>query len=199
MRYYPLFLDLRNRRCVVVGGGPVAERKVRTLLRAGATVTLVSPEISAGLSRLLARLGVKWTARNYRHGDLLGAYLVFAATDNAQVQESIRGEAEQLGVPVNLADRVEGSSFLVPAVIAKGDVQIAISTSGSSPALARMLRRKLEQTLAKIPESLAELRRLRRVLKEENSSGRQRARALRQAARAMLSKGRPLRTKPGVR
>jgi precorrin-2 dehydrogenase len=176
----------------------VAERKVRTLLRAGAAVTVVSPKISSGLHRRHTRSEIQWVARNFRPGDLRGAALALAATDDEQVQDSIMREAGRRGVPVNLADRAEGSDFLVPAVLSKGEVQIAISTSGASPALARTLRLQLENALAKVPESLADLRRLRGELKEQTPSAPARAKALRKAARAALKKGRLARTQPGV-
>ena len=160
MRYYPIFLDLRGRRCAVVGGGPVAERKVKALLRAGASVHVISPAVTPRLALLAARKKIDLTPRAYRTRDLEGPapgqmdgrpaarpVLVFAATDNAAVQQAVRKDAEALGALVNAADEARESDFLVPASFAQGDLLVAISTSGASPALARRLRRQLQVTL----------------------------------------------------
>jgi precorrin-2 dehydrogenase / sirohydrochlorin ferrochelatase len=163
MRYYPIFLNLKGRPCVVVGGGPVGERKVRTLLRAGASVYVISPEVTPRLALLAARKKIQLTSRVYRSGDLEKIYstkgdgqkdsvrpvLVFAATNSRPAQELIHKDAETLGIPVNVADDAEESGFIVPATFSQGDLQVAISTSGASPALARQLRRRLQLTLGR--------------------------------------------------
>ena len=179
MGYYPVFLNLRGRFCVVVGGGKVAERKVRALLRAGATVRVVSPELTPRLAVLAARKTITATRRGYRKGDLCSRrspLLVFAATDDPATQQAVRAEAERVGALVNLADDSAHSTFLVPACFARGELQVAISTSGASPALARKLRRQLQAMLGR--EYGAHLRFLRearhRVLK---SVSQQKARA----------------------
>ena len=160
MRYYPIFLDLRGRHCAVVGGGRVAERKVKALLRAGATVRVISPSVTPRLALLAARKKIELTLRTYHVGDLeksaaaqtdglssLRPTLVFAATNRPEAQHAIRLDAESIGVPVNVADDAKESGFIVPASFAQGDLQVAISTSGSSPALARQIRRQLQATL----------------------------------------------------
>lgn len=147
MRYYPIFLDLRGRGAVVVGGGKVAERKVRGLLRVQAAVNVVSPYLTPGLVKLAAKKKITVTPRAYQKGDLARALLVFAATDDPLTQQAVRGEAEAAGALVNLADNRGDSSFLVPASFARGDLMVAISTAGASPALARRLRRQLQTTL----------------------------------------------------
>lgn len=160
MRYYPIFLDLRGRRCVVVGGGRVAERKVRMLLRSGARVHVISPAVTPRLAILAARKKIELTPRAYRPGDLEGPassrqgdgtasrpVLVFAATDDSAAQTAVRKHAEDLGALFNAADDARRSNFLVPASFAQGDLLVAISTSGASPALARRLRRQLQVTL----------------------------------------------------
>jgi precorrin-2 dehydrogenase/sirohydrochlorin ferrochelatase len=160
MRYYPIFVDLRGLRCAVVGGGRVAERKVHALLRAGARVHVISPSLTPRLALLAARKKIDLTPRAYRSGDLEGPAsarpdgsralrpgLVFATTDNPETQRAVRKDAEKIGALVNAADDARESDFLVPASFAQGDLLVAISTSGSSPALARRLRRQLQVTL----------------------------------------------------
>lgn len=147
MQYYPVFLDLRGRRAVVVGGGKVAERKVRALLRARAAVNVISPELTPRLVLLAAMKRITVTPREYQKGDLDRARLVFAATDDPSAQQRVREDAEAAGALVNLADDSRDSSFLVPASFAQGDLQVAISTAGASPALARRLRRQLQATV----------------------------------------------------
>jgi len=175
MRYYPLFLDLQGRRCAVVGGGRVAERKVRTLLRAGASVHVISPAVTPRLAFLAARQKIEITPRAYRPGDLQGPavpdaaarkrpVLVFAATDDPEVQSLVRKHAEELGALVNAADDARESDFIVPASFAQADLLVALSTSGASPALARRLRRQLQLTLGH--EYRAYLRFLRAARKQ---------------------------------
>jgi precorrin-2 dehydrogenase/sirohydrochlorin ferrochelatase len=171
MRYYPIFLNLRGRRCIVVGGGKVAERKVRALLRAGASVRVVSPDLTPRLAQLAAKKRIDVTLRrSYRKGDLKGQarnsvpLLVFSATNDPAVQQAVRREAEAIGALVNIADDREHSTFLVPASFARGDLQVAVSTSGASPALARNLRRRLQALLGR--EYEAQLRFLREARAE---------------------------------
>jgi precorrin-2 dehydrogenase / sirohydrochlorin ferrochelatase len=160
MRYYPIFLDLRGKHCTVVGGGPVAERKVKALLRAGSSVHVISPAVTPRLALLAARKKIQLTPRAYRSTDLEGPVsaltegspgnrptLVFAATDNPETQRAVRLDAETIGALVNAADDAKESDFIVPASFAQGDLLVAISTSGASPALARRLRRQLQVTL----------------------------------------------------
>lgn len=149
MRYYPVFLNLEGRRCVVVGGGRVAERKVLSLLRARAAVHVISPDLTPRLAALAAKKKIGLARRTYHQGDLDGALLVFAATNNPQTQQAVREDAEAAGALVNAADDRERSTFLVPASFVQGDLQVAISTSGASPALARGLRRQLQATLGR--------------------------------------------------
>lgn len=143
--YYPIYLDLEGRRCVVVGGGAVAERKVTTLLEYGADVTVISPELTAGLSAPAAEGRFSRVARRYQSGDLEGAWLVFCATDDRPTNIAVFEEAQARGVPANVVDDPELCSFIVPSIVARGDLQIAISTGGASPALAKRTRRRLEE------------------------------------------------------
>jgi len=149
MGYYPIFLNLGGRRCVVVGGGKVAERKVRTLLRARASVRVISLELTPRLAQWAAAKNISVARHGYRKGDLGQPLLVFAATNDPAVQQAVREDAEALGALVNVADDREHSTFLVPASFAQGDLQVAISTSGASPALARSLRQRLQALLGR--------------------------------------------------
>jgi precorrin-2 dehydrogenase/sirohydrochlorin ferrochelatase len=186
VRYYPVFLNLRGRRCIVVGGGKVAERKVRALLRAQADVRVVSPELTARLAQLATRGAIHVVRRPYRKGDLKGQernrvpLLVFSATDDPAVQQAVRKEAEAVGALVNIADDRERSTFLVPASFARGDLQVAISTSGASPALARSLRRRFQAMLGREYEAhLRFLRAARAEVLESVPRQKERARVFR--------------------
>jgi len=158
MRYYPIFIDLHGRCVVVVGGGKVAERKVRKLLRAGARVHVISPDLTAGLARLAEQKKIAVTRRPYRKGDLesrggakgLGPLLVYAATNDSAVQRAVREDAAAAGALANRVDTAEDSDFIVPASFTRGDLHVAISTSGTAPALARLLRQQLAAGLKKV-------------------------------------------------
>ncbi len=145
MNHLPVSLDLRRRPVVVIGGGEVALRKVRRLLDAGAVVTVVSPTLDAGL----ARLGLHYThvERRYAPGDLEGAVFAVVAVGDAEVAAAIAAEAEARRVFVNVADDLERSSAILPAVVARGDVTVAVSTSGGSPLLARRIKANIEALL----------------------------------------------------
>ena len=180
MGYYPIFLDLRGRRCVVVGGGKVAERKVRTLLRAQASVRVISPELTARLAQWAATKKISVARHGYRKGDLGQPLLVFAATNDPVVQQAVREDAEALGALVNVADDREHSTFLVPASFAQGDLQVAISTSGASPALARSLRQRLQALLGREYKAhLSFLREARREVLSSVPEQKERARVFR--------------------
>ncbi len=145
MKYYPVSLDLAGRRCLVIGGGRVAARKVGGVIACGASVTVVSPELTPGLAAMAAAGDLVWLARPYEQGDLAGFFLVIAATDDQQVQERVHAEAEQLGVLLNVADVPRYCNFILPATVRRGDLTVSISTGGRSPALARALRLELEK------------------------------------------------------
>ncbi len=137
MKYYPINLDLRGRLAVIVGGGAVAERKCRTLLEAGAVVTVIAPRLSRGLVGLLEKGEVTHLAREYRRGDLAQAFLVFAATGNQATSAAVAEEAAEWRIPANIADLPERSDFTTPASVARGDLLLTVSTGGKCPALAR--------------------------------------------------------------
>ncbi len=144
MRYFPVNLDVRDRTCLVVGGGAVGTRKTRTLLRAGARVVVVSPEASADLETLAVEGRIRLHRRAYRAGDMADAFLVFGTTDDRDLNHRISADARQRGILCNIADQPDRGQFVLPPVVARGDLLIAISTSGKSPALARRLRCRLE-------------------------------------------------------
>ena len=157
MRYFPVFLDLKNRKCVVVGGGRVAERKIQNLRKAGAAVTVVSPRLTPALERLKETKGIEHRRRAYKTGDLKAAFLAVAATDHRPTNEKVFREASARKIPVNAVDDPVHCTFIVPAVISRGDILIAISTGGRSPALAKALRKKLEREVGGEYSSLLKL------------------------------------------
>lgn len=144
--YYPVFLNLKGKLCVVIGGGLVAERKIQGLLECGARVTLVSPQATEGLRERATRGEIVWIRRSHALGDLRGAFLAIAATDQALVNEAIAEEARQERVLLNVVDNPPLCTFIAPSVVKRGEVTVAISTGGASPALARKLREGLEQS-----------------------------------------------------
>ena len=147
MRYYPLFLDIAGKAAVVIGGGEVALRKVKGLLDAGAQVTVVSPALHPDLEALVAAGRVRHIARQYSPGDLEGHLLAFVSTDDRSVNAAVAREGKQREVWVNVVDDPANCDFIVPGIVRRGDIILAVSTSGDSPAMARKLREDLEQFL----------------------------------------------------
>jgi len=144
MRYYPVNLDIQGRSCLVVGGGRVGARKVDTLLKCGAKVTVVSPETTAPIDQLADDGSIQLERRPYRSTDVKGRFLVIGATDNESLNRQIHSDAEGLNVLCNIADRPEICNFILPAIVQRGDFMLAISTAGKSPAFAKHMRRLLE-------------------------------------------------------
>ncbi len=161
MNYYPIFLRVAGRPCLVVGGGRVAEQKVESLLTAGARVTVISPRLAPRLQALATAGHMTHVPRTYTEGDLTGFLLVCAATDDSPLQARIAAEAETAGVLINVVDCPQLCDFITPSVMERGDLMIATSTNGASPAMAKRIRRELEQTFG--PEYELALRLLRRV------------------------------------
>ena len=145
MRYYPVNLDIRNRKCLVVGGGDVGTRKVITLLDCGAIVVVVSPEVTEKIAELSNKGLIKLERRGFKPTDLDQIFLVIGATDNPELNRQIHTEAERFGMLCNIADRPEVCNFILPAIVNRGDLIIAISTSGKSPAFAKKMRKDLEK------------------------------------------------------
>ena len=177
--YFPAFLDLRGRRCLVVGGGTVGDRKTRDLLRAGAEVTLVSPRLTADLAALARAGAITHRPRPFRRADVRGAMLVSAAPGVRGGDAAVAAEARRRRALVIVVDRPAACDFILPSVLRRGRLQIAVSTGGRSPALAREIRRRLERVVG--PEYAA--------LVERVGEARERARALVADPRARLAAG----------
>jgi precorrin-2 dehydrogenase / sirohydrochlorin ferrochelatase len=187
MAYIPIFLDVTGRECVVVGGGEVAARKVESLLEAGARVTVVSPQLSPTLESLAANGSMTHIARDYQRGDIRGCVLVYAATDDPKLHRELAAEARALGIPVNVVDVPELCTFIAPAVVKRGALQIAISTGGASPAFAARLRRELEDRFgAEYARTLEVLRAARRRLHADEIDPAERMRRLKDLANSAL-------------
>ena len=149
---YPVFLNVANRPCLVVGGGAVAARKLRGLLEAGARVTVVAPRRVDALAEAAAAGDVTWIPRAFEAGDLDGMVLAFVATSDREVNRWAAREARARGVWVNVADDPEACDFALPAVLRRGRAAVAVSTGGASPAMASWLRDRVSDSL---PESIA--------------------------------------------
>lgn len=159
---YPITLVEPGLHAIVIGGGAVAARKVRGLLEAGARVTVIAPQLEAALEELARTEGISVIRRAYQTGDLHDARLVIAATDDAQVNQAVYAEARARGILVNVVDDPAHCTFHVPALVRRGNITIAISTGGASPALAKHLRKRIETLIgdeyAHLAELLAQLR-----------------------------------------
>jgi precorrin-2 dehydrogenase/sirohydrochlorin ferrochelatase len=146
--YFPAFLDLRGRRCLVVGGGPVGERKARALLECGACLVVVSPTLTPALAELAAGGRLEHRRRGFRGVDVRGCTLVVAATGLIDVDRAVAVAAKAQRALVNVVDRPADCDVIMPSVLRRGELQIAVSTGGRSPALAREIRRSLEPLFA---------------------------------------------------
>jgi precorrin-2 dehydrogenase / sirohydrochlorin ferrochelatase len=176
MRYYPINLDLRGKNCLVVGGGDVAERKVNTLLGCDAIVTVVSPEATEDICELARHGEIELRLRSFEPDDMEGAFVVIASTDDAGVNTEVSKLAQQNGTLVNVVDDPALCNFIVPATVSRGDLQISVSTGGSSPALAKRIRKQLESTYGSEYGVLAQLlREIRDIVKSKypNQSDRE--------------------------
>ena len=198
MGYYPVFLEMKDRRCVVIGGGAVAEKKVEGLVAVGANVTVISPAITDGLRELLTQGAIRHVAREYQTGDRAGYDLVFVATDNPEINAMVSSEARSLRIWVNSADDPDHCDFILPGVIRRGDLAVAVSTSGVSPAVARAIREELDEYFtadyARFVQIAGEVR---RELREKSVSPDAGAwnRALKGDFRRLIREGRPERAR----
>ncbi len=145
-RYYPAFIDVRDRDCVVIGGGDLGEEKVVKLLECDASVVVISPEVTEKVRGLADRGVVEWIEREYRYGDLERAFIAIANTGDAETDRRIYKEAEERNVILNVVDVTHLCTFIAPSVARRGEVTVATSTGGASPALARTFREKLESS-----------------------------------------------------
>jgi precorrin-2 dehydrogenase / sirohydrochlorin ferrochelatase len=177
MILFPAFLKLAGRRCLVAGAGPVAEGKIEGLLRAGADVRVVAPEATRRIRGLARAKKIRWDERAFRASDLSGAFLIVAATSSPSLHAQIYRQAQRRGVLCNVVDDPEHCDFYYGSVVRRGELQIAISTGGHSPALAHRLRKKLEREFgAEYEEWLKELGKMReRLFAKKITPGRRRA------------------------
>jgi len=141
--YYPLFADLEGRRCIVVGGGIVAQRKVTMLLRCGAAVTVVSPTLTPSLALSAQRGRIRHIHRRFRPRDVRGAWLVYAATDDQRINEQVYETTSRLRIFTNVVDQKPLCSFIAPAIFTRGSLTVAVSTGGASPSLSKRIRDEL--------------------------------------------------------
>ena len=141
--YYPVNLKIENKRCVVVGGGKVAERKIKVLLEKGALVTVISPKITLLIEKLWRETKIIYLPVDYTSSPLKDTFLVIAATDDRTINSRVAENADRFGILVNVVDSPAESSFIMPAILSRGDLTIAVSTGGKSPALARKIKEDL--------------------------------------------------------
>jgi precorrin-2 dehydrogenase / sirohydrochlorin ferrochelatase len=144
-RFYPILVDLQGKKALVVGGGKVAQRKIETLLEHGASVEVVARELTAELEELRSAGRIEFLGGEFSEAFLQGAFAVFAATDDASLNRRVSQAAQQRGLLVNAVDQPADCNFIVPSVLSRGDLLIAVSTSGKSPAFARKVRVELER------------------------------------------------------
>ena len=146
---YPVYLKLEHQPCLVVGGGRVAERKVERLLKSGAKVTVVSPELTPELEKWSREKKITWIPRTFNAADAKTAFLTIAATDDETINRLVESNVRTMKRLVNVVDVPEQCNFYVPSIVERGDLMIAISTNGKSPSLARFLKEKLYTWLPK--------------------------------------------------
>lgn len=168
---YPLFLKLQDVKCLVIGGGVVAERKTLSLIDSGAAVTLISPDITGKLNNLITNNVVTYHERLYKTGDTNGFFLVIAATNSTEVNKLIYEESILNNILINCVDDPDNCNFYVPAQVRRGDLQISISSSGKLPMLAGKLREFIDRIL---PQNIGnELERLSQIRTEIISSSKE--------------------------
>lgn len=169
MTYYPIFIDLKGKTALVVGGGNVAERKIEVLLDCGAKINIVSNELTDKLKNLVEVYGIRHLNEEFSKKHLEGVFLVIAATDDKQLNHKISKIAKKMGLLINAVDQLPDCNFIVPSIVKRGDLLIAISTSGKSPALAQKIRKQLDTQFGS--EYKAFLVLMGRVRKEMLSKG----------------------------
>ncbi len=192
MSYYPIFVEMTSRPCAVVGGGVVAERKVEALLNAGAAVTVISPRLTGAIRSWVAAGKVRHVGREYRPGDLSGFEIAFVATNDRKINPVVSQEARERGVWVNAADDPPHCDFILPSVLQRGDLVVAVATGGSSPALSRAIREELESYFTKNYGELTEVAaEVRRELKQRSVSPGAKAwrQALGEGFRRLIAEG----------
>jgi siroheme synthase-like protein len=169
--HYPVFLDVRARRCVVVGGGPIAERKVGALRTAGAAVVVISPTLTRRLAAWARQGRMAYHARPFRAGDLRGAWLAIAATADEAVNAAVVREAQRRRVWANVVDQPARCSFIAPSILSRGGLTVAVSSGGASPTLTKQVRRRVAQAVGpEYPRMLRLLASLRPLAKRSLST-----------------------------
>ena len=185
MAYFPLFFDMTHKRVLLIGGGRIAAEKLEKLLDFTREITLIAVSVSPEVSAIVARYGLKLEQRAYRQGDIDGFDLVVVATDTVSLHRQVYEESRGKGILVNSVDDTRYCDFIFPSYIKQGDLTIAFSTSGASPAFAKVLRRYIEAMLPEgIDDFLAEMKRLRTTLPK----GETRRRVLSEAVRRFFDK-----------
>jgi len=164
MQTFPLFLNLQNRRALVVGGGDAAARKVELLLSAGAQVSLIAATVGGEIAQLIGEARISWAGRSFDEAELEGASLVIVATEDEALQARVSQAAQRRCLPVNVVDRPALSSFIMPAIVDRAPITIAISSGGTAPALARRIRAEIERSL---PAALGRLARFAEIFREQ--------------------------------
>src|SRR5229473_5179571 len=183
MTLFPMFLKLEGRSCLVVGAGAIGGPKIESLLTAGASVRVIAPRVTAAVAEWSRTGALVWEAREFHPADLDGVFLVIAATSSRGVNGTIFGEAQQRKILCNVVDDPEYCDFYYPAVVRRGDLQLAISTNGHSPALAQRIRRDLEvQFGAEYGEWLEDLGKIRQQLFASGMNADERRRVLHELA-----------------
>ena len=157
MAYFPIFLDLEGKKVIVVGGGSVAQRKIQTLIEYGAKVEVISRDLTTQLEQLISENRIRQIGRQFEERHLDGAFMVIAATDDARLNHEISMMARERGVLINTVDQPEDCNFIVPSVLKRGELVIAVSTSGRSPALAKKVRESLEKAFGSEYEYLVHM------------------------------------------
>jgi precorrin-2 dehydrogenase / sirohydrochlorin ferrochelatase len=183
MTLFPIFLKLEGRSCLVVGAGAVGEPKIESLLTSGATIRVIAPFATAAITEWARGEKIVWEAREFKSTDLVGIFLVIAATSSREVNGAIFREAQQRNILCNVVDDPEYCDFYYPAVVRRGDLQLAVSTNGHSPALAQRIRRELEiQFGPEYGEWLEELGKIRHQLFSSGMNPDERRRLLHELA-----------------
>jgi siroheme synthase-like protein len=198
MGYYPVFLEMKERRCVVIGGGAVAQRKVAGLLAAGADVTVISPVITEELRSLIGRRAIAHLARIYKKGDLADYAIAFVATDDPEINAAVSSDSRSLNVWVNVADDPAHCDFILPAIVRRGELTIAVSSSGASPAVTAVIREELEEYFTDDYARLVQIAsEVRRELSEKSLclSGEAWNKALKGPLRRLIREGRATEAK----
>ena len=183
MTLFPMFLKLEGRSCLVVGAGAIGEPKIESLLTSGASVRVIAPRVTAAVAEWARAGTIVWDAREFNSADLDGVFLVIAATSSRGVNGTIFREAQQRNILCNVVDDPEYCDFYYPAVVRRGDLQVAISTNGHSPALAQRIRRELEiQFGTEYGEWLTKLGKIRQQLFASEMNPDERRRVLHELA-----------------